>query len=156
MKGKKCVYTLNEVDICSWNLMEGEKNLECLSHTDDTKGLKVSLPMCHLYAHRAGKRFREELPGAQSPREYRGEAGNFHITPWELWIRRGAEGTESLLSLSTMPERVSHIRNMIKTLQTDNTDRQIFSLWVAKEAFYWMSWTVMKSHLPWLYFRRFR
>lgn len=84
MKGKKCVYMLNDVHVCSRNLIEGEKNLGCLSYTDDTRGLKVSLAVYVLYAHRAGRRFREELPGVQSPREYRGEARSFHVTPWEL------------------------------------------------------------------------
>lgn len=74
MKGKKFVYMLNEVDIFSRNLMEGEKNLECLPDIGVTRDLKVSLPMCLLYAHRAERRFREDLPGVHSPREYRGEA----------------------------------------------------------------------------------
>lgn len=84
MKGKKCVYTLNEVDVFSGNLMGGEKNLECLPDTGDTRDLKVPLPVCLLYAHREERRFREELPGVQSPREYRRGAENFRVTSWEL------------------------------------------------------------------------
>lgn len=114
-----------------------------------------SIPVCLLYAPRAGRRFMEELLGVQSPSDYRGEAGSFHVTR-ELWIRRGAEGIASPLSPSTMPEHVSHQRNRIWILQTYNTDRQVFSLWTPKEMFQWMSWTAMESHLPWLYFRRFR
>lgn len=81
-----------------------------------------------LYAHRAGRRFREELPGVQSPREYRGEAASFHVTSWELRIRRGVEETTTLLSPSTMPEHASHLRKMMLILETDNMERWIFSL----------------------------
>lgn len=112
MKGRKCVYMLNEVGVFCRNLMEGEKNLS-LPYTDDTRDPKVSLPVCHLYAHRAGRRYREELPGVQSPREYRGEAASFHVTSWELQIKRGVEETTTLLSPSTMPEHVSHLRKMM-------------------------------------------
>lgn len=61
MKGKKCVYTLNEADVFSRNLMEGEKNLECLPYTDDTRDLKAYPCVSYMHPEQEGDSWRSSL-----------------------------------------------------------------------------------------------
>lgn len=82
--GKKRVYTVNEAGVFCRSLTEGEKKSECHPYTNDTRVTKMSLPVRLPYAHRVVRRFRKELPGAPSPRDYRGEAASSHATSWGL------------------------------------------------------------------------
>lgn len=112
------------------------KKSECHPYTNDTRFMKMSLPVRLPYAHRVVRRFRKELPGAPSPRDYRGEAASSHATSWGLWLRRRVEETTSLLSPSTMPENVSHLREMMQTLQTGTMERQLLILWTPTRTFW--------------------
>lgn len=90
---------------------KGRKILS-VSHTLMTPETWKRPYLCFSYMHTEqegdSERNSEVLSQVQSPSDHRGEAGSFHVTSWELWIRRGAEGISSLLSPSTMPEHVSH------------------------------------------------